>query len=128
VAFAPSNVWRRSMQIIDSNWRPRRDLNPCYRRESASERILTTLTSTLSAPQLSAIMVRQTNFVVVHEVDKNKATGGQGQRGLAGRATSVSETCFGGLVLSPRSCLSRSADASQFSTNMPSMSDYSDLA
>jgi len=22
------------MQIIDSNWRPRRDLNPCYRRES----------------------------------------------------------------------------------------------
>ena len=34
---------------------------------------------------------------------------------------------FGGLLLSPRSCPSRSANASQFSTNMPSMSD-GDLA
>ncbi len=31
--FAPSNIWRISMQAFDSNWRPRRDLNPCYRRE-----------------------------------------------------------------------------------------------
>ena len=31
--FAPSNIWRISMQTFDSNWRPRRDLNPCYRRE-----------------------------------------------------------------------------------------------
>jgi len=45
----------RILLILD--WRPRRDLNPCYRRESASERILTTSTNTLSAPQLSAIMV-----------------------------------------------------------------------
>jgi hypothetical protein len=31
---APPNIWRSSMQALDSNWRPRRDLNPCYRRES----------------------------------------------------------------------------------------------
>ena len=57
------------------------------------------------------------------EADETKANGGQGQRGLAGRATSVSATCFGGVLLSPRSCQSRSVDASQFSTNIPSMSD-----
>ena len=33
--FAPSNVRRKLLQIVDSIWRPRRDLNPCYRRESA---------------------------------------------------------------------------------------------
>ena len=31
---APPNIWRSSMQALDSNWRPRRDLNPCYRREN----------------------------------------------------------------------------------------------
>ena len=31
--FAPPNVWRRLLQSADSDWRPRRDLNPCYRRE-----------------------------------------------------------------------------------------------
>jgi hypothetical protein len=31
--FAPSNVRRRPMQTTDSDWRPRRDLNQCYRRE-----------------------------------------------------------------------------------------------
>jgi hypothetical protein len=46
--------------------------------QNASERIVATLTNTLYAPQLSAIMVHQTNLVVVREVDKNKATGGQG--------------------------------------------------
>src|SRR5271156_5974350 len=50
-------------------WRPRRDLNPCYRRErapinsqhlgtaenqNASERIIATLTNSLGAPQMSA--------------------------------------------------------------------------
>jgi hypothetical protein len=33
--FAPANIWRSSMHILDSIWRPRRDLNPCYRRERA---------------------------------------------------------------------------------------------
>ncbi len=33
---APSNIWLRSMQVLDSIWRPRRDLNPCYRREIIS--------------------------------------------------------------------------------------------
>ena len=26
---------RKSAQLIEKNWRPRRDLNPCYRRERA---------------------------------------------------------------------------------------------
>ena len=48
-------------------WRPRRDLNPCYRRESASERILATLTNTLSAPQLSAKKIYQILYLTHFE-------------------------------------------------------------
>ena len=32
--FAPSNIRRKFVQVAESIWRPRRDLNPCYRRES----------------------------------------------------------------------------------------------
>ena len=34
--FAPSKTRRKSFYPIDLIWRPRRDLNPCYRRERAS--------------------------------------------------------------------------------------------
>jgi hypothetical protein len=65
--FAPSNVRRKSAHTADSIWRPRRDLNPCYRRESgrksqsqhfyrqrsASEHIATIRTNGFAVPKWS---------------------------------------------------------------------------
>jgi len=32
--LAPANARRNNAYLVDIDWRPRRDLNPCYRRES----------------------------------------------------------------------------------------------
>ena len=35
VPFCIRESMENILETIDSNWRPRRDLNPCYRRERA---------------------------------------------------------------------------------------------
>jgi len=50
--FAPSNVRRRPMQTADSDWRPRRDLNPCYRRESRGPVLKLALKSSHLTPRI----------------------------------------------------------------------------
>jgi hypothetical protein len=89
-----------------------------HRKNHTPERIVSLLrqveVAVLSSKTTAQAKSWYTNLICcgTREVDKNKATGGQGQQGLPGRATSVSETCFGGVLLSPRSCLRRSAVAS----------------